>query len=210
VEFVADHEIDDYASCPVTAPQVEDDAILVSAAKTGDRAACEKIFVKYRQKIFSISLRYIHDTEEASDIVQETFLSAFKFIYRFNSRSGFLTWLVRICLNICWHRRNRINEKRCFEVSLDKEIDTGEDTVGMQVAFDEAHPGDVMERRQEVDRIRTAVDSLKKKHREIIILKDLEGYSYEQCAEFLAISQGTVMSRLHRARKILMKKLSRP
>ncbi len=185
-----------------------DDLPLIEKAKKGDAAAVEEIYRKYRQKIFSISCRYLHDTEDAADVVQETFINAFKFFYKFNSKSGLSTWLVRICLNLCWHRHRKTVTKHFFEISFDRDIETEDGAVSSPMADGRPPVHDEMEKKQELEKIRSAVDSLKKKYKEIIVLKDLEGYSYEECAGLLGISRGTVMSRLHRARKVLAKKLA--
>lgn len=182
--------------------------LLVGKAKAGDRIAFNAIFTLYKQRIFAISIRYLHNEQDAADIVQETFLNALKFLYKFNEKSDISTWLVRICLNLCWQKRKHIAEKNKFEVSLDINYENEEGDCVKQVVSGEAQPHDILEQQQESRRIRDILDSLKKKYRELIILKELEGYSYEECARILDISEGTVMSRLHRARKILIKKLS--
>lgn len=188
-------------------PLNNEDQELVECAKTGNSEAFEKIFRKYKGKIYSVAFRYLHNPEEASDAVQETFIDAFKFLYAFRGKSSLSTWLVRICLNRCWHNRKKRQEQLSYEVPLDKEIDTGRSTVKIELADISPMPHEEVERRQELAHLMKAIDSLKKKHREIIVLKDLEGYSYEECAGILSISEGTVMSRLHRARKNLLKKL---
>jgi len=191
-----------------SAGQETDDISLIEKAKKGDSAAVEEIYKKYRQKIFSISYRYLHDQEDAADVVQETFINAFKFFYKFNSKSGLSTWLVRICLNLCWHRHVKIKTKNFFEISFDRDIETDDGSVSSQMADGRPALHDEIEKKQEMEKIRSAVDSLKKKYREIIVLKDLEGCPYDECARMLGISRGTVMSRLHRARRLLAKKLA--
>jgi len=192
--------------CPQVPPA--DDLELIQRAKKGDDAALEEIFKKYRQKIFSVSYRYLHNPDDAADVVQETFINAFKFFYKFNAKSGLSTWLVRICLNLCWHKRKSIEIKQFFEISFDKDIETEEGDLTTQLADNRPLPSEEIEKKQELKKVSSAVDSLKKKYREMIILKDIEGYSYQECSKILNISQGTVMSRLHRARKVLFKKLS--
>ena len=184
------------------------DSDTINRAKKGNRFALEEIFKNNHQKIFSVAFKYLHNTEDASDIVQETFLNAFKFLYKFNGKSEFSTWLIRICLNLCWHRKKREVGSGKWEVPLDKEIETEENEVKIQIADDKPQPPEEIEKKQEAEKIRAAVDSLKKKYREIIVLRELEGCSYEEIQKILNISQGTVMSRLHRARKILLKKLT--
>lgn len=183
------------------------DNSLVRKAKSGDVSALQEIFRRHNQKIFSVAFRYLHNTEDASDIVQETFINAFKFLYEFREKSEFSTWLTRICLNLCWHRKKQRIEKREKIIELDKEINLEDSEVKIQIADTHLQPHEEIEKKQEAEKIRAAVDSLKKKYREIIILRELEGYSYEEIQKILNISQGTVMSRLHRARKILIKKL---
>jgi len=193
----------------VPPPLPADEHSLILLAKKGDNGAVEEIFKKYRQKIFLIAFRYLHNQDDAADVTQETFINAFRFFYKFNVKSELSTWLVRICLNLCWHKRRNVKIKNFFEISFDKDIETDEGDIPSQFADGRPQPHEEMEKKQEQERVRQSIDSLKKKHREIIILKELEGYSYQECAKILNISQGTVMSRLHRARKILLKKMSR-
>ena len=184
------------------------DNSLIRKAKSGDASAPQEIFRLHNQKIFSVAFRYLHNKEDASDIVQETFINAFKFFYKSQEKSELSTWLTRICINLCWHKKKREAGSRKREVSLDKEIKTEDNEVKIQIADDKPQPLEEIEKKQEAEKVRAAVDSLKKKYREIIVLRELEGCSYEELQKILKISQGTVMSRLHRARKILLKKLA--
>jgi len=167
----------------------------------------EKIYQDNHGKLFSVAFRYLHNKDDAEDVVQETFINAFKFFYKFDGRAEISTWLTRICLNLCWHHKKKRIENREQRIELDKEIETEDNEVKIQIADDKPQPPEEIEKKEEAEKIRAAVDSLKKKYREIIVLRELEGSSYEEITKILNISQGTVMSRLHRARKILLKKL---
>ncbi|MFA5780605.1 MAG: RNA polymerase sigma factor [Elusimicrobiota bacterium] len=180
---------------------------LIQKAKKGDSSVFEKIYQAHHGKLFSVAFRYLHNKEDAEDVVQETFINAFKFFYKFDGRAEISTWLTRICLNLCWHHKKRAAGISNREVPLDKEIETEDNEVKIQIADDRPQPPEEIEKKQAAEKVRTAVDSLSKKHREIIILRELEGLSYEECGKILNISQGTVMSRLHRARRVLLKKL---
>ncbi|MFA5779201.1 MAG: RNA polymerase sigma factor [Elusimicrobiota bacterium] len=180
---------------------------IIQKAGKGDSSVFEKIYQDNHGKLFSVAFRYLHNKEDAEDVVQETFINAFKFFYKFDGRAEISTWLTRICLNLCWHRKERKAESGKWEVPLDKEIETEDNEVKIQIADDRPQPPEEIEKKQAAEKIRIAIDSMKKKYREIIVLRELEGYSYEEITKILKISQGTVMSRLHRARKILLKKL---
>ena len=177
---------------------------LVQQAKAGDRAAFAGLVSAYEGKIYNLALRYLGSREDAMDASQEVFLRVFRFLPGFQEESGFSTWIYRIGVNVCkdmLHRRLKRAEQP-LEVP-DKE--------------DEGRPVDVPDLRYDPERIMEGVElrqalsdailALPEQQREIIILRDIRGLSYEEIALALALEAGTVKSRLFRARENLRKKL---
>lgn len=176
---------------------------LIQKAKTGDKAAMAAIYIKYSPIIFATSLRYLNNVEDASDVVQETFIRAFKALSAFQEKAEFSTWLTRICLNLCWH----IKKNKEHDCSLDKEIVFRYKFSKPQITDKCLLPNEEIEKRERIFEIIDAIHLLNTKYREILILKVFQGYSYNKIAKTLNISKGTVMSRLYRGKKILFNKL---
>jgi RNA polymerase sigma-70 factor, ECF subfamily len=176
-----------------------DDRELIQRCQDGDVAAFEPLVQKYRQRVWRLAYQILRDREEAWDCAQEAFVRAFSSLSQFRGQSAFYTWLFRITVNVATDRhRARGARTRAFGADPVPEeewertaIDTGEG------------PEDAALKAEERARIERALDSLPAKARTIIILSDIEGLSYREIAAVLNCPMGTVMSRLHNARKRL-------
>lgn len=176
-----------------------DDQVLVERCRAGDVAAFEPLVEKYRQRVWRLAHSVLRDPEDARDAAQEAFIRAFQALPSFRGQSAFYTWLFRIVVNVASDRaRQRAAQGRAF----------GTERVAMEEW--ERVPGDGTEapdaavaRAEERARIMRALNALPERHRAIIMLSDLEGLSYREIADVLKIPMGTVMSRLHNARKRL-------
>jgi RNA polymerase sigma-70 factor, ECF subfamily len=170
---------------------------LVQACQRGERDAFRALFEQYRHKVYSIALRFSGDDATAMDIAQDTFVKLFSSIRDFRGDSSFDTWIYRLVVNSCMDHR-----RRAWRV--------------MPLA-DHFHqtlrdPGDAMKellRSERGGQVRAAVERLTPDLRIVIVLRYTEGLSYEQIADVLGCSQGTVASRLNRAHKRLEQRLSR-
>ena len=179
-----------------------DDAALVERCRAGDVAAFEPLVEKYRQRVWRVAYNILRDREEAWDVAQEAFIRAFQALPNFRGQSAFYTWLYRIVMNVAADRgRSRGAQGRAFGTERVPEEDW-ERVLPDQNPGDEA-PDAAAARTEERAKIMQALDTLSEDHRRIIILGDLEGLSYREIAETLEIPMGTVMSRLHNARKRL-------
>lgn len=172
---------------------------LIQRCLAGDVAAFEPLVEKYRHRVWRLAYQVLHDREEAWDCAQEAFVRAFHSLPSFRGQSAFYTWLFRITMNLATDRhRARGAQARAFgaeRVSEEEwERTTPDPGTGPEEAAAQA------ERRE---RIRRALDALPPKARTIIMLSDIEGLSYREIAEVLNCPIGTVMSRLHNARKRL-------
>jgi RNA polymerase sigma-70 factor, ECF subfamily len=179
-----------------------DDAALVDRCRAGDLSAFEPLVEKYRQRVWRLAYNVLRDREEAWDVAQEAFIRAYQALPSFRGQSAFYTWLYRIVMNVAADRgRARGAQGRAFGTERVPEEDW-ERVLPDQNPGDES-PDRAAARTEERRKIMTALDTLSEDHRRIIMLSDLEGLSYREIAETLEIPMGTVMSRLHNARKRL-------
>lgn len=176
-----------------------DDLALVERCRSGDVTAFEPLVEKYRQRVYRLAYNVLRDAEEASDVAQEAFIRAYQALPSFRGQSAFYTWLFRITINVASDRaRQRAARGRAFGTERVEEEDWDRTLVDRGEA-----PDDSAARAEERRRIVRALESLPEHHRAIIMLSDLEGLSYREIAEVLGIPMGTVMSRLHNARRRL-------
>ena len=179
-----------------------DDAALVERCRAGDVSAFEPLVEKYRQRVWRLAYNVLRDREEAWDVAQEAFIKAYQALPSFRGQSAFYTWLYRIVMNVAADRgRARGAQGRAFGTERVPEEDW-ERVLPDPNAADES-PDAAAARTEERAKIMKALDTLSEDHRRIIMLGDLEGLSYREIAETLDIPMGTVMSRLHNARKRL-------
>src|SRR6476660_5199660 len=180
-------------------PPEIDERALIQQCIAGDAGAFEPLVEKYRQRVWRLAYQVLHDREEAWDVAQEAFVRAFHSLPSFRGQSAFYTWLFRITVNVATDRhRQRGAQARAFgpeRVSEEEWARTTPDPGG--------GPEQQAARKEQRERIRSALDALPPKARTIIMLSDVEGLSYREIAEVLNCPIGTVMSRLHNARKRL-------
>jgi RNA polymerase sigma-70 factor (ECF subfamily) len=176
-----------------------DDRVLIKRCQAGDVSAFEPLVEKYRQRVWRLAFNVLRDGEEAWDVAQDAFIRAYQALPSFRGDSAFYTWLFRIVMNVAADRaRQRGARGRAFGTERVPE----EDWDRLMVDQGEG-PEAAAARAQDRERIQRALDTLPEHHRTIIMLSDLEGLSYREIAEVLSIPMGTVMSRLHNARKRL-------
>jgi RNA polymerase sigma-70 factor (ECF subfamily) len=179
-----------------------DDAALVERCRAGDVAAFEPLVEKYRQRVWRLAYNVLRDREEAWDVAQEAFIRAYQALPSFRGQSAFYTWLYRIVMNVAADRgRSRGAQGRAFGTERVPEEDW--ERVLPDLHAGEEAPDARAARAEERRKIMQALDTLSDDHRTIIMLGDLEGLSYREIADTLEIPLGTVMSRLHNARKRL-------
>jgi RNA polymerase sigma-70 factor (ECF subfamily) len=178
-----------------------DDAALIERCRAGDIAAFEPLVEKYRQRVWRLAYNVLRDREEAWDVAQEAFVRAWQALPNFRGQSAFYTWLFRIVMNVAADRaRSRAARGRAFGTERIPEEDWD------RVLIDQpanASPDAAAAGAQERARIERALATLSDDHRRIVVLSDIEGLSYKEIADVLEIPMGTVMSRLHNARKRL-------
>jgi len=177
--------------------------------RRGETAAFERVVAEHTGDVYALLYRLTSDPEEARDLTQETFLRAFQSIGRFRGDANLKTWIYRIAVNQArnrwrWWRRRR----RDVTVSLDATNDRTEQPLSANLRNEDAiDPEQETLAREREGHLRGALLELKRPFREAVILRDVEGFSYEEIADTLQISIGTVKSRLSRGRLELRRKL---
>ncbi len=173
-----------------------DEAELIARAKKGDREAFGALVKRYERRVIGVALAVVHNQDDALELAQETFVRAFENLGSFESRSSFSTWLYRIAANLAidfWRREGRYNVLR------------GEDAENELRRLPSAR-GDsftAATRSELGERLSKALEQLTPEHRAVILLREVEGLSYDEISEVLNCPRGTVMSRLHYARSRL-------
>ena len=184
----------------------DDEPVLVAAAQTGDVEAFETLVGRYERKIFRLTQNITQNREDAEDAMQESFLKAFEHLAEFQGNSRFYTWLVRIAVN---QALMKLRRRRPNQVSLDEDVDTGEDTISRDVEDWGPSPEDRYEQSELSGILSQVIGDLDPSFRIVFQLRDIEELSTEETAEALGLSVPAVKSRLLRARLKLRQKLNR-
>lgn len=177
------------------------DDVLVRQCQDGDLAAFEELVTRYRGKVYAMILNMVKNEADAWDLSQEAFIKAWKAIPRFEARSSFYTWLYRITHNVTydWLRKQRIRA----EGEFDETIQTFMDPDARTAPKAQPSPDEKLSHTEIRERIEDALQQLSPEHRAVILLKEVDGHQYNEIAEIVGCSIGTVMSRLFYARKKL-------
>lgn len=182
-----------------------DETELIERAKKGDARAFSVLVERYQRRVVGVALAVVHNQEDALELAQETFVRAYENLGKFESRSSFSTWLYRIAANLAIDFRRREGRRTVLRgEDAEKEFDRLPSTSGD--AFGE------MSRRELNQRLNNALKELTPEHRAAILLREVEGLSYDEISEVLQCPRGTVMSRLHYARnrlRAILKDLSK-
>jgi RNA polymerase sigma-70 factor (ECF subfamily) len=186
-----------------------DELRLVERLKRRDEAAFNQFVLLYQQRVFSLLARMVGNREEARDVAQDVFLTVFKNIDSFRGDSKLSTWLYRVAVNHC---KNRIKYLDRRSVKKHDEIDDAREGAvsdGGAVGGRPARPDEAAQGNELEAVVRRALSSLEAEHRELIVLRDLEGLAYEEIVTITGLPDGTVKSRLHRARAALKDAIER-
>lgn len=178
----------------------EQEAAVIRQVVAGDVNAFEKLVLEYERNVYAIALRMTANPEDASDMTQEAFIKAFNSLSGYRGESKFSVWLYRIVSNVCLDFLRSRNRRPT--VSLSVEDEDGEETE-MDVADESQSPELLLERSLTRDSVRRGLDSLPPEYRQILLLREIEGFSYEEISQTLSLEVGTVKSRIFRARKKL-------
>lgn len=175
---------------------------LIAAAANGDSDAFGELVRAYEKKIYSFALGMLSNPDDAFDASQDTFMKAYRSIKYFEGKSSFYTWLYTICRNCCYDFLKLQNRNRRHNISL-YEYESDEEGTVIELPDTDNQPEKLYEQKRVREIIFDAIDKLPQNHREIILLRDVNELSYEEIATAMCISEGTVKSRLSRARSRL-------
>ena len=178
----------------------EQEAAIINAVLDGDVNAYEHLVKAYEKNVYNLALRMTGNSEDAYDMSQEAFIKAYNSLHSFRGDSKFSVWLYRIVSNVCLDFLRSRNRKAT--VSLSMENDDGEE-VELDIADEASSPQLLLDRSLTRDAVRRGLQALPPDHREILLLREIQGLSYDEIAETLDLEVGTVKSRIFRARKKL-------
>lgn len=186
--------------------EAEEDRELIVRAQNGDGKAFRRLVERHQRRAYAIALGLVRDPNDAHEIVQEAFLRVYRGLQSFQGGSSFFTWLYRIVTNLAIdliRKPGRKDAELVDNQSADDETD-----FPLVSRIDGADPVNVIRRREIAARIQAALDALPPYHRGVILMREVEGMSYEEMAQAMNVSKGTIMSRLFHARQKLQKALA--
>lgn len=185
-----------------------DDLTLVKRVRSGDQRAFKLLVERYQRKVYAVALGMLKDKEESMDVSQEAFVKVYKYLDHFKGDSSFYTWLYRITVNICIDVIRKRGSGEVVEYDETQAVDLSEARIGALGSRLGTNPQKSALRRELAEKIQEALATVPEKHRAILLLREIEGMSYEDLARTLDIPKGTVMSRLFHARAKVQKILS--
>jgi RNA polymerase sigma-70 factor (ECF subfamily) len=192
------------------APSEDPDLVLVQRTQRGDRAAFRALFDKYHQRVFAVSLGIVKNPQDAHDVVQEAFVRVHRHLGSFQGNSSFYTWLYRITMNLSIDHHRR--KKTARQVDYDDRVlrDDAESEASVQIAQSHvsSDPGRAHAQKELAKRMQEALATLPAYHQEVIVLREVDGLSYEEIAKIMKVPKGTIMSRLFHARRKMQHALS--
>jgi RNA polymerase sigma-70 factor (ECF subfamily) len=182
-----------------TSPKIQKEVI--ESCKAGNEKAFAEIVFLYQKKVFNIAYRMLGNFEEAKDLAQEVFISVFESIKDLKEEIKFDAWLTQITLNHCRNRWKYLKRRQYFNSeSLDDPIETEEGNIPKALVDPSEGPETLYEKKSIQEFIQRGLLELKEDQRELLVLRDLQGFSYEEMGELLGLPEGTIKSKLHRAR----------
>lgn len=184
------------------------DTVLIRAVQAGDMAAFDELVLKHKDRLFNLVYWFLGDYQEANDCAQEAFIKVFKSIKKFRFESAFSTWLYRIAVNTC---KNRIKSSayrwKKKTVSLETSNSSKNGNPYSEIVNGSPTPVMALEKKERMMRIQKAINSLPEEQNQVVVLRDIQGLSYQDISDITGLNLGTVKSRLARGRLELKNKL---
>ncbi len=182
----------------------EIDRALIQRAQSGEKAAFRELVERHQRRAFAIAFALVKDEEDAREVVQEAFVRVFRGLGQFHGGSSFFTWLYRIVTNLSIDVIRRPQRR---DTALDESVEIEESDDAPLARIEGANPLEHIHRQQLHSQIESALAELPAYHRGVIVMREVQGMSYEEMAEAMGVSKGTIMSRLFHARRKLQKAL---
>lgn len=188
---------------PAEAPPVPalDDRELVSRAQAGDRTAFKTLFERYHRRAYALALGVVKNPDDALDVVQDAFIKAHRYLDKFEGQASFYTWLYRIVMNLAIDHLRKHQRQRPVELDEQTMSEDGGPGDALLPRILGGNPGRALMDKEIRDRIGAALAELSDNHRAVLVMRELDGLSYEEMAAAMSCSKGTIMSRLFHARK---------
>jgi RNA polymerase sigma-70 factor (ECF subfamily) len=187
-----------------------EDLDLVGKASRGDRQAFDKLIQKYQHRVYHFCFRMVNDVEEAEELTQDVFVKLFSNLKRFRQESKFSTWLFQIAKNLSLNKLKYLKLRRYYTTqSLDESKKTETSELKHELADERKDVQTLFEDIEMQTLVQSKIDALRADYRTALVLRDIEGLSYEEIAKIMKLAEGTVKSRIHRARLELKDSLSK-
>jgi len=183
-----------------------DDMELVARVKNGDQVAFRALFDRYNRRAFAVALGVVKNQSDALDVVQEAFVKVHKHLDGFQGTSSFYTWLYRIVMNLSIDHIRRSRKVTEFDETVRRDETLADGATLPQAAHES--PSKSAVRKELTEHIQAALEELPEYHRAVIVLREVEGLSYEEMAKILRVPKGTIMSRLFHARRKMQDRLA--
>jgi len=183
--------------------EMTEDLIWLAQVREGNLEAFDQLVLKYQDRIYGTALQILRNREDAYDVAQEAFVKAYTKLNTFRQEAAFSTWLIRITMNLA-KSKLRWRKLRNF-IPFIRETEEGEEE--LQVPDKGPGPQEILARREFQELLKNALDRLSEEFRDAVMLRDIQGLSYDEIAEILGVQVGTVKSRINRGRIQLRKEL---
>ena len=189
------------------AKEAQEDRALVERVQAGDREAFRSLVQRHQRRAFAIAMALVRDENDANELVQDAFLRVYKNLGSFQGQSSFFTWLYRIITNLSIDLIRKPGRQLAELNDGRHDADEVNEEFPFLSRIDGADPSDVVRRQEIAARLKTALEALPEYHRGVILMREVEGLSYEEMAQAMGVSKGTIMSRLFHARQKLQRAL---
>jgi RNA polymerase sigma-70 factor (ECF subfamily) len=185
-----------------------EDTVLIRAIQAGDMAAFDELVLKHKDRLFNLVYWFLGDYQDANDCAQETFIKVFKSIKTFRFESAFSTWLFRIAINTCKNRiKSSIYKWKKKTVSLETPNGSKNGNPFSEIVNGSPTPVMALEKKERMMRVQNAINSLPEEQNRVVVLRDIQGLSYQDISDITGLNLGTVKSRLARGRLALKNQL---
>jgi RNA polymerase sigma-70 factor (ECF subfamily) len=183
--------------------------VLIKKSKKGDAQAFEELILSYHKKVLNLAYRMLGSVSDAEDAAQEIFIKVFRTLYSFNERSAFSTWLYKVATNVCLDiLRKRKRQNGGAMVSINR-YNSQDDEYELPIEDDAPSPYEEAQKKEAMRALNSALDLLSEEQRAVIVMRDINGLSYEEIADVMECSLGTIKSRINRSRLALRKLLEK-
>jgi RNA polymerase sigma-70 factor (ECF subfamily) len=190
--------------------KIRDDQALVEAFLSGNRIAFDELLSRHKDRVFNLCYRFMGDNQEAEDCAQDVFLKVYRSLKRFRFESSFYTWIYRITVNTCKNRLRTMRFRGMKKSGVPYNTEnSSKDCQPLERGDEGKSPIAELEKKERIRLIQNAIDSLPVGQKDVVILRDIEGLSYEEIINITGYRLGTLKSKLSRARHELRQRLRR-